>query len=178
MSTPVSADELSRLLDERGGSLALYASQWTVDAEDCVQEALLELARLPCVPESPVAWLYRVVKHRAMNRARGERRRRIREKTAWQQRLADRPTPTDLGERIDLAEALAGLGDEDRELVLLRVEAGLSFAEIAEVVGSSSSTVHRQYTAALQTLRCRLDDSNSPRPIPEKTEKKDVRSNE
>ncbi len=170
MSPPVSAEALGRLLDERGGSLALYASQWTTEAEDCVQEALLELARLSDKPDSPVAWLYRVVKHRAMNRGRGQRRRRRREATAWQQRLADQQTPADLGERIDLVEALARLSDGDRELVLLRVEAGLSFAEIADVTGSSSSTAHRQYTAALQTLRDRLDT-----PVPGKT---DVRSKE
>lgn len=164
MSTPVSAEELGRLLEERGGSLALYASQWTADAEDCVQEALLELARLSCAPDLPIAWLYRVVKHRAMNRLRGERRRRRREASAWQQRLAELPPSPDADERLDLVEALACLADGDRELVLLRVEAGLSFAEIADVIGVSSSTAHRQYTVALQTLRNRLET-----PAPGKT---------
>jgi RNA polymerase sigma-70 factor (ECF subfamily) len=52
----VDAELLGRMLDEHGPALALYAAQWTEAAEDCVQEALVELARQPAVPERVVAW--------------------------------------------------------------------------------------------------------------------------
>ena len=45
MNGPIDAELLGRLLDEHGAALALYASQWTDAADDCVQEALVELAR-------------------------------------------------------------------------------------------------------------------------------------
>ena len=44
MNGPIDAELLGRLLDEHGAALALYASQWTESADDCVQEALVELA--------------------------------------------------------------------------------------------------------------------------------------
>ncbi len=71
MNGPIDAEQLGRLLDEHGAALALYASQWTDSADDCVQEALVELARQRQAPDHIVAWLYRVVKNRALNAARG-----------------------------------------------------------------------------------------------------------
>src|SRR2546423_10524135 len=87
MKAPIDAEMLGRLLDEHGPALALYAAQWTDSADDCVQEALVELARQRPSPEHVVAWLYRVVKHRALNAARGDRRRRERESRAMAERL-------------------------------------------------------------------------------------------
>ena len=46
MNGPIDAEQLGRLLDEHGAALALYATQWTDSPDDCVQEALVELARL------------------------------------------------------------------------------------------------------------------------------------
>src|SRR6267378_153589 len=88
MTGPIDAEQLGRLLDEHGPALALYAAQWTDAADDCVQEALVELAKQRQSPEHVVAWLYRVVKHRALNAARGDRRRRERELRAMAERFA------------------------------------------------------------------------------------------
>src|SRR5688572_32936160 len=85
----VTPELLGRLLDEHGGALALYAAQWTENADDCVQEALIELARQPRLPATPVAWLYRVVRNRAISEFRSARRRERREQLA--QRLEPRP---------------------------------------------------------------------------------------
>jgi len=144
------ARHLAALLDRHGGPLALYAARWTTAADDCVQEALVLLAAQPTVPDNPVAWLYRVVKHRALNRARGERRRTLHEQQAWQRRL-----PVDPGDEVrrELLDAVAALPAEHGEVVLLKTWGGLTFAEIAEVVGESSSTVHRRYQSALEQLR-------------------------
>ena len=42
---------LGRLLDEHGAALVLYARQWCASPDDVVQEALIQLARQPQVPE-------------------------------------------------------------------------------------------------------------------------------
>src|SRR5262249_48674931 len=89
MNAPIDAELLGQLLDEHAPALALYAAQWTDSADDCVQEALIELARQPQRPGNVVAWLYRVVKHRALNAARGARRRRERETRAFVERFAN-----------------------------------------------------------------------------------------
>lgn len=145
------ADLLARLLDQHGGALALYAAQWTDAADDCVQEALIELARQPEVPENAVGWLYRVVKHRALNALRGSDRRRQRETEAWRRRLYREGPPED--EKADLIDAVERLPDDQRELIVLRVWGGLSFAEIGEATELATSTAFKKYQEAIDSLR-------------------------
>ena len=156
MDDRVTPELLGRLLDEHGGALALYAAQWTEAADDCVQEALIELARQPCVPESPVAWLYRVVRNRAISQFRAARRRERREQLA----LRLRPTAAAADELTidadELAAALESLPEDIREAIVARTWGGLNFEQIAELAGCSTSTAHRRYEAGLAALRERL----------------------
>jgi RNA polymerase sigma factor (sigma-70 family) len=150
MTGPIDAELLGRLLDEHGAALALYASQWTDSADDCVQEGLIELARQREVPNQIVPWLYRVVKNRALNAARSERRRRQRESRA----MAERFGPTyDCADSLSAVEALGQLEESDRELVVMRIWGGLKYDEIAAALAISTSTAHRQYERALSKLR-------------------------
>jgi RNA polymerase sigma factor (sigma-70 family) len=152
----VTPELLGRLLDEHGGPLALYAAQWTEAADDCVQEALIELARQPQVPENPVAWLYRVVRNRAISQFRAARRRERREQLA----LRLRPTGAAADELTvdadELAAALDSLPEDIRETVVARTWSGLNFEQIADLAGCSTSTAHRRYEAGLAALRERL----------------------
>jgi len=50
-------------------------------------------------------------------------------------------------------EALESLPIEQREAIVLRLWSGLSFEEIAELIGKSTSTAHRRYLAGLAGLR-------------------------
>lgn len=164
MPQRASAMLLSRLLAENGPALALYAANWTAAAEDCVQEALVELAGLPRLPDSPVAWLYARVRQRALNAARAERRRTGHESVAWRDRLI--ATTSDPAEVMDLVTALGELSPEDRELMTLRFYSDLTYDEIATAVGSSKSAVHRRTENALSQLRTRLEASCDPNPTP------------
>jgi RNA polymerase sigma-70 factor (ECF subfamily) len=155
MSGEIDAELLGRLLDESGPALALYAAQWTDAADDCVQEALVELARQPTQPDHVVAWLYRVVKHRALNAARGARRRRDRESQAVAARFTHlrEAAAFDRLDAIAAIEALMQLESEERELVVMRIWGALTFDEIAESLGVSTATAHRHYERALTRLR-------------------------
>ena len=153
---PACAELLGRLLDVHGAALALYAAQWTEAADDCVQEALVELARQPVLPENVVAWLYRVVKNRALNVARGARRRRERETRVA--RLVIRDTqPFDRCDALAVTAALEQLAANEREVVVMRIWGGLKFEQIAAALAVSTSTAHRVYQQALQQLRERLE---------------------
>jgi RNA polymerase sigma-70 factor (ECF subfamily) len=167
-----SAVLLGQLLAENGPALALYAANWTAAAEDCVQEALVELAGLPRLPDSPVAWLNARVRQRALNAARAERRRTGHESAAWRDRLI--ATSTDPVEALDLVTALAELSSEDRELVTLRFYSDLTYDEIAAAVGSSKSAVHRRTENALTQLRTRLEAPCDPNPTPPKNNSSSV----
>src|SRR4051795_6626409 len=70
---------LARLVDAHAAPLVLYARQWCAAPEDVVQEALLKLVRQGRPPEDAVAWLYRVVRHGALDAAKMARRRQRRE---------------------------------------------------------------------------------------------------
>lgn len=64
-----------------------------------------------------------------------------------------------LDDRLDAAEAAEGMRElpiEERETIVARLWGGLTFEEIAQLTGSSTSTVHRWYQAGLNTLRERL----------------------
>src|SRR4029079_16430968 len=123
MTGPIDAEQLGRLLDEHGPALALYAAQWTDSPEDCVQEALIELARQRQSPMHVVAWLYRVVKHGALNAARGDRRRRERESRVMAERFGETAKHADFGNEAAIAatQALVQLGADERELVVMRI---------------------------------------------------------
>jgi RNA polymerase sigma-70 factor (ECF subfamily) len=54
------------------------------------------------------------------------------------------------------AAALERLPEEQREVIVAHLWGGLTFEEIAEVTGASSSTAHRRYAEGLQTLRQEL----------------------
>jgi RNA polymerase sigma factor (sigma-70 family) len=162
----VTPELLSRLLDEHGGALALYAAQWTDAADDCVQEALIELAGQRELPANPVAWLYRVVRNRAISQYRASRRREQREELAGRLRPRADDSAIESGvDPLDLAAALESLDELLREAVVARTWGGLGFEQIAELAGCSVSTAHRRYEAGLAALRERLQltcRTNSP----------------
>lgn len=161
----VDHQQLARLLDRHAASLALFARQWcggetSADrpaADDAVQEAFLELVRQLRPPENPVAWLYRVVRNKAISAGRAAARRRKHESRAalvgddWFEDLPENELDANLA-----ARELAALPLELRESIVLRLWSGLSFEQIAEVTETSSSTAHRRYQAGIEALRERL----------------------
>lgn len=161
MMTP---ETLGELLDRHGPGLVLYARQWCAAAEDVVQEAFVKLAGESPGPRSAVAWLYRVVRNRAIDVGRGERRRRRHEaRAAGRMPSWFEPREEAAVDGESATAALLSLPPEQREIITLHLWGGLSFEEIATLVGCSPSTAHRWYAAALQTLRERLNVDVSKR---------------
>jgi RNA polymerase sigma-70 factor (ECF subfamily) len=162
---------LGRLLDEHAAALELYARQWCDVPEDVVQDAFLKLASQRKLPDRPLPWLYRVVRNAAIDAGQAARRRRIHESTAacqtdpWFETAPDdRPGTIDPEEAT---EALRILPLAQREVIVAHLWGGLSFEQIAELTGSSSSSAHRHYTEGLTVLRERLGVScRKSRPIP------------
>jgi RNA polymerase sigma-70 factor (ECF subfamily) len=145
---------LTRLLDEHSAALVLYAQQWCDTPEDVVQVAFIRLMRERPVPENPVGWLYRVVRNEAVTQARSQSRRTRHEATAGSLRQAwFSPAADDSLDAAAAVAALQSLPRETREVIVLRLWSGLSFEEIADLIGKSTSTAHRWYEAGLITLR-------------------------
>lgn len=156
MANPASPELLERLLAEHGAALELFAAQWTHAPDDCVQEAFLELVRQPSLPERVVPWLYRVVRNRAISLWRRAQRQRRHESAASRGEAWFAPSPEASIDPGSITVALAALPDEQREVIVTRIWGGLTFEQIADVVGTSTSSAHRRYEAGLRALRIRL----------------------
>ena len=155
----IDSNGLQQLIDSHGAALKLYARQWCNAPDDALQEALIELLRQSPVPDHPTAWLFKTIRFRAMNFSRGERRRSEHHRRASEQR--DEWFIEEQGTGLDgqaLSEILEQLPNTEREIVIARTWGELPFERIAELVGSSSSSVHRRYRAALSMLRRMIDD--------------------
>jgi RNA polymerase sigma-70 factor (ECF subfamily) len=150
---------LGQLVDEHAAALELYARQWCAAPDDVVQEAFLKLVTQRHMPRRVVPWLFRVVRNQAISAARSAQRRRKYETRAAQRQpqclFAGETTAELDGEAA--THALQALPHEQREVITLHLWGGLTFAEIAEVIDSSTSTVHRWYLAGLNYLRDKLD---------------------
>jgi RNA polymerase sigma-70 factor (ECF subfamily) len=153
----VDQETLSRLLDQHGAALVLYAQQLCNRPEDVVQEAFIRLMQQRSAPENLAGWLYRVVRNEATNSSRSAMRRRRHERSA----AAGRPESWFVPSGEDKIDALAAvavlesLPIDQREIVVLRIWGGQSFDEIAELIGKSTSTAHRRYEMALESLRAK-----------------------
>jgi RNA polymerase sigma-70 factor (ECF subfamily) len=153
-------DLLAHLLDQHAAALELYARQWCDTPEDIVQEAILKLAGLYEVPANPAAWLFRVVRNRAIDAGLAARRRKHHETVAaaewsswFESDAGDRPGVLD---PESAAAELHALPIEEREVIIAHLWGGLTFEQFAAVAGCSSSTAHRLYARGLSTLRERL----------------------
>ncbi len=160
MADWVTPELLQTLLDRHGAAMELFASQWTKAPEDCVQDAFIQLVRQPRSPDCVVAWLFRVVRNRAICMKRSADRRMRHElaasdaRPAWFTAKRDGPIDTEA-----LGDALRTLSEQHREVIVARIWGGLSFEQIAEIVGTSRSSAHRHYEAGLIILRKRLEPS-------------------
>ncbi len=149
---------LGRLVERHAAALVLYARQWCATPEDVVQQAFLKLVAQRTPPNNPLPWLYRVVRNAALGAARTERRRQRHEAAAAARAPAWFAADPD-AEGLDAEAATAALQAlplEEREVIVAHLWGGLTFEQIADMAGCSSSTAHRRYVAGLANLRERL----------------------
>ncbi|MGL6072702.1 MAG: RNA polymerase sigma factor [Fimbriiglobus sp.] len=147
-------EELSHLINLHAGTLQLLARSYCTNPEDVVQEAFAKL--MGQAPTDPVAWLYRVVRNRAIDLGRMERRRAKREsqvarQEAWfQVEIVDSVTAT------EVIAALQDLPEESRSVIIARLWGELTLQQIAAAEGCSVSTVHRRYEDGIARLQERF----------------------
>jgi RNA polymerase sigma-70 factor (ECF subfamily) len=155
-----------QLMDEYAAALTLYARQWCATPEDVVQEAFLKLMTQRQSPDTPVPWLYRVVRNAAISAARSAQRRRRHEAVAASRTPAwFTPAPATGLDAEAASAALQALPLQQREVIVAHLWGGLTFEQIAELIGASSSTAHRLYHGGLVALRERLGVPCPPKPM-------------
>lgn len=147
-------------LDRYERPLISYAKEITGDLEaarDAVQETFLRLSRQNVSELEPrlAPWLFFVCRNCALDHVR--RVVRFSEDPVDEERASDAPSPAAEAMAAEdatrLRELVSRLPRQQRELVKLKFEAGLSYKEMAEALKTSVSSVGVQLHEAMQTLR-------------------------
>jgi RNA polymerase sigma-70 factor (ECF subfamily) len=156
--------EWKRWLAEHGPRLLLFARGWgktREDAEDLVQEAMLKMwhyqqeqGRGGGPPDLPLA--FSTIRFGGLMQHRSEKRRRKREESIvylndFQDVWLD-PVMEDDEDAMRIREAVQGLSDKLREVVVMKTWGGLTFGQISEVLAVSPNTAASRYRYALEQL--------------------------
>lgn len=116
-------------------------------AQDIVQETFIKLYRVSRNGGRPTEnlrpWLYRVAHNGAIDHVRRESRvRRLHEQEASERAAPDQANPDDSPERVNLIQDhLRCLDDAEQQVLLLRMQEGLSYREISLVTGRTEGNV-------------------------------------
>lgn len=134
-------------------ALALSLLRDAHEAQDVAQDVYVkvwESAPAYRSQGSPMAWLLTVARNLARSRLRQSGRQIELDEEAWNAIPAAVP---DVEERQFLRGALARLGTEEREIVLLHAVTGLKHREIAQLLELPLSTVLSKYHRGLKKLK-------------------------
>lgn len=144
-------------------TLALSRTGCADLAEDAVHDAFVRLCR--CDLDSvgdPVAYVFAAVRNTAADLIRRLSDRRAPAGEPSISIFDDRAVePSANAVRVEqeqlIAAAVDALPSEQREIIVLRLYANLTFAQIAQVTGDPPGTVATRYRRGLQRLRNQLE---------------------
>ena len=147
-------DPWSPFLEKHAGALILYARQWVdchADAEDVVQDGFVRYWRSSPGRED-IGLLFSCVRTAALDFARRESRMQKREELFARQQITVTPSvSTEQQECIETA--LLTLPLEQREVLVMKIWGGLTFAEIAGALKISPNTAASRYRYGIEALQ-------------------------
>ncbi len=157
MDEPIA--QVRALYDQHGGDLLRYLRGLTGHrqlAEDLLHDTFVQAMRgLEQLrrANSPRAWLFSIARHLGLNALR--RRRTV---VSLSETATAAPTTAGPDAKLErVREAIARLPAVHREALQLRLHVGLSYEEIAEVLGVPVGTVRSRLHNAVRSLRQQLN---------------------
>ena len=172
MTAPLTREEFRGLVDAHAAELARYAGGVLGGdddaARDVVQDAFVKLWREPPPEKGNLrAWLFAVCRTRSLDLLR-RRGRFVSDEALGRVASDDAPSPAARLEAEDRHAALLALVEslppKHREVIRLKFQNDLSYAEIAEVTGLTATNVGFILHTALKTLRDRAAADGALRP--------------
>ena len=132
--------------------LRIVQDRWL--AEDLFQEFFVQLWQSPPAAgvRKPRAYLFRIARNLALDVLR-QRQPETEEAEAVAQ---DTTQPG----RLDLDAAIGALSLAERQLVVLHLNAGFTFRELAALTGEPLPTVYARYKTALKKLKAMLREED------------------
>jgi RNA polymerase sigma-70 factor (ECF subfamily) len=153
------AQAYAALFDRLGGSLLRVASvmlRSAADAEDVVQDVFVEIVRhrdRMLLIEDLDAYVFAMLRNAVVRRLTRQRAEQQHLKK-WVPMTNEKPDAL-LTDDIELA--MQSLPQEQREVISLKMDGGLTFAQIAEILQVSSNTAASRYRYAIGKLRIILE---------------------
>jgi RNA polymerase sigma-70 factor, ECF subfamily len=143
------------------GSLAEDLTQVTFE------RALRAWSRFDPGRGAEITWLLAIARNALIDEHRRQRAQLIDADSVAESDLPVVQGPHDsLGAADILTEALAALGDREREIIALRYGGDLSGAQIATLLGIQLANVHQILSRSLRQLRQALGTGHSSEPAP------------
>lgn len=151
------SSEWSNWLDEYANKFLLYARQKIrniSDAEDLLQDALIESWKRMGYKVPPPALVYATIRRRAIDRARQTDSRSRRELVDLEiEDFFELPSVDERARREVLVAAINKLPEDQQEVVFLRIWGGLAFKEISATIHAPLPTVASRYKYAIGRLK-------------------------
>ncbi len=156
--------EISQVFRRDHRKLFLIAVAITANrslAEDCVQEAILSVMRSTSRPANLPAYVAAAVRNEAIRQLR-QSRRMPSSAEPWLEAVDPASSQEDLHAARELCGLLSELDPETREAIVLHLNAGMTFKEIARHSGDSINTVASRYRRGLVKIRNQVTDHEHP----------------
>ena len=175
ISSSTRSGQMESIVTEHKTALLRYAARILGDptaAQDVVQNAFIKLFKSWQDGTRPTralrGWLFRVTHNEAIDYIRRESRlRNLHEQHAEQKgkNCPDgRNCPTGSDERKEMVlNVMKKLHPREQQVVLLRLEEGLSYKQIAEVTGRSEGNVGNILCHAVRKLSVRVKAATGPK---------------
>ncbi len=163
------AEWVESAVEQYEGQLIRYAGAILRDvdrARDVVQETFIRLCRQdPARVDGHLAeWLFTVCRHRALDVIRKESRMTPLDESEQQARADDRSAPDATVEHHErashLMRLLDRLSDNQREVIRLKFQSGLSYKEISRITDLSVTNVGFLIHTGLKKLRRQMEEAN------------------
>lgn len=122
-------------------------------AEDVLQETFIKVIKHACEYKEGTnakAWIFMIAKNTALNSIKKRNREEIKEELI----VKDSSDFTeDVNATIEFLRLIEPLEQEEREIVALRLSAGLSHSQIADILNISVFSARKRYSRAIKKLR-------------------------
>jgi RNA polymerase sigma-70 factor (ECF subfamily) len=137
-------------------------------ARDVVQDTFVRLCEqdLAKVRDHLKSWLFTVCRNRALDVLRKDKRTQPLDEITWKKVAGPGLQPDEITERGEVADRLAPfidrLSDNQREVILLKFQHDLSYREIHEITGLTTSNIGFLIHTGIKRLREILPDDLRP----------------
>jgi RNA polymerase sigma-70 factor (ECF subfamily) len=153
---------IEQAVEEHQAALIGYARTYLHDldrARDCVQDTFIRLCKQEPekVREFLKTWLFTVCRNRCLDILRKDKRIEPLDEVRWQKVAGSEPSPSDSAESdedlLDVMRYMDRLPKNQKEVILLKFQQGMSYSEIEEVTGLTQGNIGFLIHTGLKRLR-------------------------